>query len=183
MTTKRKLLNAQIVNADNDITIYQHGQACLNVSQIEAKNLINQLRKLTKITTSKYNNEKIFAYDRQWDSKAELEFYEFLLQSNYQFNIEIQPKFILQEKLNKIREISYVADFAVGDLVYDVKGFLTPDFKLKAKLFKHKYSTKKLVLITKTPLWLQHTYGAWITLEDLTKERKIKNKLTKTANK
>ncbi len=109
------------------------------LSKAQGKALANQLKKLCKVA-SKYNNKKIFVNGRWFDSKVESEFYEHLLTLHQDEDIILQPKYILQEKLQGIREIAYIADFKVGNLVFDVKGFSTSDFKLKAKLFKFKYS-------------------------------------------
>ena len=64
-------------------------------------------------------------------------------------DLEIQKKFILQQGFTindkKRREISYYADFcyiSTKDDIYhviDVKGFKTEVYKLKKKLFEHKY--------------------------------------------
>jgi len=62
-------------------------------------------------------------------------------------NLELQPSFLLQESFTrdkkKYRPIVYVADFRykIGDkvIVEDVKGFKTPEYKLKKKLLLYKY--------------------------------------------
>lgn len=62
-------------------------------------------------------------------------------------NLELQPSFLLQDGFardgKKYRPIVYVADFRykVGDrvVVEDVKGFKTPEYKLKKKLLLYKY--------------------------------------------
>jgi hypothetical protein len=93
--------------------------------------------------------------DRTWnntifDSKKEMCRYITLrkkeLRNEIQ-NLELQPKFVLQEKFRfqgkGIREISYKADFRYieNDRIYieDVKGYKTEIYKLKIKMFYSKY--------------------------------------------
>lgn len=63
-------------------------------------------------------------------------------------SFELQPSFKMEGKT--IRAIKYVADFLVKDgdeeLVVDAKGMTTPVFKIKEKMFKHKYG-KSIVLL------------------------------------
>lgn len=62
-------------------------------------------------------------------------------------DLELQPSFLLQDGFTrdkkKYRPIVYVADFRyrIGDkvIVEDVKGFKTPEYKLKKKLLLYKY--------------------------------------------
>ena len=63
-------------------------------------------------------------------------------------NLEKQKKFVLQEKYvnnkgEKIREIAYVADFTYEKdgvkYAVDTKGFKTEVYKIKKKLFEHRY--------------------------------------------
>ncbi len=88
-------------------------------------------------------------------SKAEARGYTTLLalqRAGKAHNLELQPRFILQEKFTdstgeKHRAIYYVADFAVDleeggtfkPTVIDVKGSKTPVYLLKKKLFRFKY--------------------------------------------
>ena len=101
---------------------------------------------------SKYNNKKPEKYGRKWASNMELEYYEELLSQQKQgqvIDIELQPKFLLQDKYtykNKtIRKMEYIADFKVtysdgSVIVYDTKGMVTSDFKLKWKLVRFIYN-------------------------------------------
>lgn len=128
---------------------------------------------------SKYNNKKKDGFD----SKMEYEFKSLL--ENLGIEHETQKVYVLQEsyQLNgsKVREIKYVADFYLPklDLVIDVKGFSTADFKLKKKLFEQKFN-KELLLLTKCPkCYLDKNKDAyfegWIEtklLDKLKKERK-----------
>ncbi len=150
------------------------------LTKAQGKQLAAQLRKLC-VTASKYNSKRIFANGLWFDSKVELEFYEHLLKLHKAEDIVLQPKFILQEKLKGIREIAYIADFQIGSIIYDVKGFSTSDFKLKAKLFKFKYPDLSLNLVNKCPLKYQHTYGKWIDIGVLNKLRSAAKRAIKKA--
>lgn len=78
-----------------------------------------------------------------FDSKNEMRCYRVL--RDQKVNFSMQPEFLLQPafQLNgkKYRPIVYVGDFLVKhngqEYVVDVKGFLTPDFKMKAKMLAH----------------------------------------------
>lgn len=63
--------------------------------------------------------------------------------------LELQPRFILIPKPNKIE---YVADFRIiwadgREEIVDAKGMETPVFKLKLKLFRHFYPNLTLRLV------------------------------------
>lgn len=150
------------------------------LTKAQGKALANQLKKLCKVA-SKYNNKKIFVNGRWFDSKVESEFYEHLLTLHKDEDITIQPKFVLQDKQAGLREISYIADFQVGALVFDVKGFQTSDSKLKVKMFKARYPVLSLSLVNKCPLKYQHTYGKWIDISVLNKLRSAAKRAIKKA--
>ena len=101
-------------------------------------------------TRSKYGNKKVEVDGIMFDSKAEAEYYDLAVwqaqaegwELKLQERFELMPKFELEGK--KYRKIEYVPDFTFyknGKLVkvVDVKGMQTKDFKIKAKLFCHKY--------------------------------------------
>lgn len=108
---------------------------------------------------SKYNNKKPEAYERKWDSQMELEFYEYNLELQKQgqvVDIELQPVFLLQDKYiykgKTVRKMEYKADFKItysdgSIVVYDVKGMILNDFKLKWKLLRFKYNDMDFRLI------------------------------------
>jgi len=62
-------------------------------------------------------------------------------------SLELQPPFLLQEGFKrdgkKYRPITYIADFKYIEngkvIVEDVKGFKTPEYKIKKKLLLYKY--------------------------------------------
>lgn len=81
-------------------------------------------------------------------SRTEARFYvrlNMLLKARQLTNLELQPKFMLQEEFvdgigEKHKPIYYVADFKVTfpdgrTKVYDTKGDKTPDYVLKKKMF------------------------------------------------
>ena len=97
---------------------------------------------------SKYRNVKTAVNDVQFDSVKESKHYlELMLMERAGLitDLELQPVFILQEKLAGMRAIKYVADFRWVDVatgkthVKDSKGFQTAAFRIKAKLFKAKF--------------------------------------------
>ena len=150
------------------------------LTKAQGKALAAQLRKLCS-TATKYGNKKVIAYGIEFDSKVEADFYEHLLQLHKADDIILQPKFILQNKQAGLREISYIADFQVGALVFDVKGFQTSDSKLKVKMFKARYPVLSLSLVNKCPLKYQYTYGKWIDIGVLNKLRSAAKRAIKKA--
>ena len=84
-----------------------------------------------------------------FDSKAEMDRYAELVlleRAREITNLEIHPRFILQEfSQTKLRPIIYEADFQYYDvkekkiIVEDVKGFETPIYKMKRKMFSEKF--------------------------------------------
>lgn len=136
---------------------------------------------------TKYGNKNITAYGRKWDSELELALYEHLLQLHKPDDIILQPKFILQPEFvkhdTKRLPIAYVADFQVGNIVYDAKGFADAQFRIKRKLFDYVYPELQLCVLCKCPVKWQNTYGKWIDLDDLTRERaKVKRAKSKKVN-
>lgn len=127
---------------------------------------------------SKYNNKKVVCDGITFDSKAERDYYLYLLdlkQRRVVTDIQLQPSFLLQEKFRKngklYREITYKADFEVtyadGHVeIIDVKGMMTKDFAIKRKLFEYKYQSLRLLLVAYSKI-----DGGWIELSELKKAR------------
>lgn len=95
---------------------------------------------------TKYRNEKCECNGIKFDSKAErLRYMELSRLERFEIiqGLVLQPRFTLLEKFesngNKYRAIEYVADFRYfengNDIVEDVKGKETPEYKIKRKLF------------------------------------------------
>jgi hypothetical protein len=101
---------------------------------------------------TKYGSIKTVIDNVTFDSQAEGRRYlelKMLLKAKKISDLQLQPKFELQQKFtdNKgvnHRAIAYVADFQYLDdkgnyIVEDVKGYLTEVYKLKKKIFLFKY--------------------------------------------
>lgn len=135
---------------------------------------------------SKYNNKKVVYAGITFDSKAERDYYLYLLdlkQRGIVTDIQLQPSFLLQEKFRKNgklhREITYKADFEVtyadGHVeIIDVKGMVTKDFAIKQKLFEYKYPELRLLLVAYSQI-----DGGWIDLDELKKARSSRKKSKK----
>jgi hypothetical protein len=114
---------------------------------------------------SKYNAKKVMINDIVFDSINESKFYLYCLylwkhyaikDFKLQQEFELQPSYT-NHKGNKIRKISYVADFVIyyndgTKRIIDVKGMETPVFKLKKKLFEYKYPELTLECIRSVTL-------------------------------
>jgi hypothetical protein len=133
---------------------------------------------------SKYNAKKTVVNGIIFDSKAEGEYYSFLVKQKELgcvSSFSLQPKFTLQEGFKKegkvIRPIFYIADFDVyypdGKIeIVDIKGMTTPVFDLKKKLFYKKYPFVALKLLKYVK-----KYGGFIEIDEwkrLKKEEKKK---------
>lgn len=127
---------------------------------------------------SKYNNKKVVYAGITFDSKAERDYYLYLLDLKHRgivTDIQLQPSFLLQPKFRKngklYREITYKADFEVTYAdnhveIIDVKGMVTKDFAIKQKLFEYKYPALRLLLMAYSKI-----DGGWIELSELKKAR------------
>lgn len=107
---------------------------------------------------NKYKNKKVQIDMYVFDSIAESKRYKelaLLQKANKIENLQLQPKFLLQESFRKngktYRKIEYIADFQYEEngkiIVEDVKGKETEVFKLKRKLFEKKYMGLELKII------------------------------------
>ena len=101
---------------------------------------------------SKYHNKKVIYNGITFDSIKEkkryielklLERAGLIKKLKLQYEFELQPAFTLNNK--KIRKISYIADFYYFDnelndyIVEDTKGMRTDVYKIKKKMFEHRY--------------------------------------------
>jgi len=135
---------------------------------------------------TKYNATKVTIDNHTFDSKEEARFYMYLKtkqEAGEVTSIELQPRYLLQPKFTQrgktYRRIDYIADFLVTlkngeQIVYDVKGYMTPVFMLKQKLFKFKYPELDLRLIKHVK-----KFGGWITHEEYTKRKRAEKKVVK----
>ncbi len=107
---------------------------------------------------NKYRNKKVIIDEIEFDSISEGNRYcqlKLLQKANKIKNLELQPKFLLQESFKKngkkYRKIEYIADFKYIEneqvIVEDVKGMETKEFKIKRKLFEYKYPDLELKII------------------------------------
>jgi hypothetical protein len=135
---------------------------------------------------TKYNAKKTVIDEITFDSKAEGEYYLILkekLAKGEIIDLDIQPCFILQEAFEKdgkkYRAIKYIADFEVmcpGEKVeiIDIKGFETPEFKIKRKLFENIYPHYSLTLLKYVI-----KFGGWIELDEWKRLKKAEKKVSK----
>jgi hypothetical protein len=102
---------------------------------------------------NKYNNKPTLKDGIRFQSAKEAKRYaelQLMLKAGVIKNLKLQPRFKLQDGFTtangeKIQAIFYIADYMYDDIerdetaVEDVKGYKTSVFKLKQKLFMHKY--------------------------------------------
>ena len=101
---------------------------------------------------SKYRNVKTVVDGIKFDSKKEANRYCELLileRAGWIKDLKIHPRFTLlpayEKKGVKYRSLVYIADFSYYDtreknnIVEDVKGYITKEFKLKQKMFNYFY--------------------------------------------
>ena len=107
---------------------------------------------------NKYKNQKTQMDMYVFDSAKEAQRYrelKLLERAGEISNLELQPRFLLQESFKKngkiYRKIEYIADFKYIEkdktIIEDVKGLQTDVFKIKHKLFEKKYPELELKII------------------------------------
>ena len=104
----------------------------------------------------KYNNQRTIVDGISFDSKREAAYYcrlKLLKAAGQIKDFEVKPKFQLIPANDLFRGISYIGDFMVTypdgkSEIVDVKGFETPEFKIKRKLLYH-FTRKEIVLYGK----------------------------------
>lgn len=113
-----------------------------------------------EVKEAKYRNRKVEYDEITFDSQAEFEYYLILKAREAAGQIsklEVHSKFMLQEGFKdrdgkRVPPIHYKADFTYVDdngdsVVVDVKGFETPVWKIKRKLFLFRYPELRLDVI------------------------------------
>lgn len=140
--------------------------------------------------TTKYKATKVTIDEIVFDSKAEGKYYEELKRQKEKGiiqNFSLQPTFLLQEAFKKngksFRKIEYRADFKIfypsGEVeIIDVKGMVTPEFKIKQKMFEYKYPDISLKIIKEV-----QKYGGWIEFDEWQRLKREEKKQQKKANK
>lgn len=111
-------------------------------------------------TRSKYNAKKVKIDGHTFPSKKEAHRYLELktLENEGEIShLSLQPKFRLLDPIThngkKVREVDYTADFYYMDnegreIVEEVKGYRTPDYVIRMKLFIHKYGERYVFIET-----------------------------------
>jgi len=113
---------------------------------------------LTKSGKEKRTN----ANKEVFDSIAEREYSDFLCLDGirYQKQVSFEIWHSYDSKYGKLRPVVYKADFVIGNIVIDVKGFETPEFKMKKKLFAGMCPDLHLVLVRKRAgRWEHYEYS------------------------
>ncbi|WP_253948250.1 DUF1064 domain-containing protein [Priestia megaterium] len=173
-------INGIIFKNNDSLKYYRKLNALLEEGFIYSFNLdslsINQ-------TKSKYGANKIVINDIKFDSMLEANYYLHLLKEKEQGSIidfDLKPSFTLQPSFKKndkkFHPIKYIADFSVfllsGEtLIVDTKGVITPDFKIKQKLFEYTHPD-----LTLKVLKYVESYGGWIEYDNWLKEKNKRKK-------
>ena len=109
---------------------------------------------------NKYNAKKVTIDGITFASKSEGRYYQHLLglmESGVVESFEMQKVFTLLDRFAHphtgiiVRAVTYRADFEVyytdGRVeVVDIKGFMTPEFRIKAKMFMFRYQVPLVLL-------------------------------------
>lgn len=106
---------------------------------------VDQYKAMLK--NNKYRNRRIVVNGIQFQSVAESEFYKLL----YQLNVNHRRQVRYDLRVNDTLICYYYADFVVPvpgqpDVVIDIKGVETRDFKIKRKLMKAIYNIDVICL-------------------------------------
>lgn len=118
--------------------------------------LVSRFAELNDVQPSKYGARRITVDGETFDSQREAHRYQelrLLERDGAISHLVRQPRYELQEGFvarygGRQRPITYIADFAYVEngrrIAEDTKGFKTEVFKIKAKLFRHRYPTIEL---------------------------------------
>lgn len=145
---KKQQKTSEDLNLDSEIDLLEKNiDAMLTASIPVPEVMTEKLASLkAKRNPNKINAKKFIYNGTEYDSVREAKFAKALdasgLKYEYQVEIELQPKFKLENE--SIQDICIVVDFIVdGQFFVDVKGFIMPVFGIKWKMLKHKYQTTR----------------------------------------
>jgi hypothetical protein len=125
----------------------------------------------------RYSHNQVMVDNYLFDSEQEADYYRLLklkVANKEIFNLKVHPEYVLIEPFiyggRQIKATVYTPDFSyqsrpdnapclIITTAIEVKGFPTPDFELRAKLFKSKYPNVRLVIMqfSKATGWLERT--------------------------
>ena len=138
-------------NLDEDLRIQRHGTnaQCSQASRPSSDEESGD----DLMSRNKYHNRKTVVDGITFDSKGEANRYgelKLLQQAGVISDLVLQPKYVLQPKFRYngkgIQAITWTADFEYTEngvrITEDFKGHETEAFKLRLKMFKHKYPNK-----------------------------------------
>lgn len=117
------------------------------------------MNKFNNTNWTKYNSKKTVIDWIRFDSWLESKFYEWIMKQADITLLERQTKFVLQNKFRTkeweaIREIAYKCDFYIEyqwDKYYiDSKGNKDSVFKIKYKMWLHRYWDENILIVCKT---------------------------------
>ena len=97
-----------------------------------------------------------------FDSVAEREYSDFLcsLGVRYQKQVSFEIWAGRDSKYGKLRAITYTADFVIGNIVIDVKGYETAEFKRTKKMFVGSHPNVHFILVKKkASRWEHYEYS------------------------
>lgn len=112
-----------------------------------------------QVVKTKYKSVRTEIDWIKFSSKLESRFYQWIISQPKITLIELQPKFILQDKFRTkdweaIRAITYIADFYIEyewDKYYiDSKGNKDSVFKIKQKMWQKRYGQDNILLVCKS---------------------------------
>lgn len=156
--------------------MHKHGASCCT----------GDLMSRTKFNVDRDNSDRTYN-GIVFDSKVEMQYYRDVVLPGISTGdivaYELQKEYLLQPSFeyngNKVRKITYVADFYVRysdgrEEVIDIKGFPDSVAKLKRKLFWYTYPEI-------TYKWLSYVkkYGGWIEYDERSRLKRAEKKLNK----
>lgn len=181
---KKKISTPHVI----DGICYKHAHDIVIHKELGSNPLVKTFKlpnKKEKSTYSRYGSHKCEINGLTFDSVMEGRFYAYLLTVEHEGalkKVETQVKYTLVEgfthKLSKkkIRPITYIADFVITypddvQVVIDVKGKKTPEFKIKEKLFYKMYPNINFICVQ-----YDEKAKEWRNLDDIEKDRRARKR-------